>query len=228
MTAKKKTSKSEPRKKPKPREAPRQGSAQKSKGKPRRADSASKPAPAREKRPSTPGPRPGGLPASKAHRAQLRAAEKGAKVRREGPHPVLSGKPPKVPTRRIHPAELDRIRSLLSQKRAVLTQHLETELVELEKPEKKHRTDLEEIASDTHETDSVCEIMGIESNQIEQIERALNKIDNGTYGICEDCGEEIPIARLEALPFATQCIACKRRQEIAGQISSAADSSSRS
>ena len=221
MTAKKKTSKSEPRKKPKPREAPRQGSAQKSKGKPRKADSASKPAPAREKRPSTPGPRPGVLPASKAHRAQLRApgaAEKGAKVRREGPHPVLGGKPPKVPTRRIHPAELDRIRSLLSQKRAVLTQHLETELVELEKPEKKHRTDLEEIASDTHETDSLCEIMGMESSQIDQIERALNKIDNGTYGVCEDCGGEIPGARLEALPFATQCVECKRKAELAGQI----------
>jgi DnaK suppressor protein len=138
---------------------------------------------------------------------------------------VESRKPPKA--RRIHQDELNRIRSLLSQKRDALTNHLQTELVELEKPEKKHRTDLEEIASDTHETDSVCEIMGIESTQIDQIERALTKIDNGTYGICEDCGDEIPIVRLEALPFATQCIACKRRQEIAGQISSAADSTSK-
>jgi DnaK suppressor protein len=135
-------------------------------------------------------------------------------------------KPPKL--RKIHPDELNRIRTFLSQKREALTNHLQTELVQLERPEKKHRTDLEEIASDTHETDSVCEIMGIESTQIDQIERALAKIDNGTYGICEDCGDEIPFARLEALPFATQCVACKRHQEIAGQISSAADSSSRS
>ena len=62
--------------------------------------------------------------------------------------------------------------------------------------------------------------------QIDQIDMALGKIDNGTYGICEDCGGEIPLARLEALPFATQCIECKRKAEIEGQIS-AADSAPR-
>jgi len=138
--------------------------------------------------------------------------------------PEKNVKPLKPTTRKIPHAELQRIRDLLAKKRLALTNHLETELTELEKPEKRHRTDLEEIASDTHDTDSLCEIMGMESNQIGQIEMALSKIDNGTYGVCEDCGGEIPIARLEALPFATQCIECKRKAEIEGQISSAADS----
>ena len=126
--------------------------------------------------------------------------------------------------RRIANSELAKIRELLSQKKIAITKHLQTELSELEKPEKRHRTDLEEIASDTHDTDSLCEIMDIEATQIDQIDMALGKIDNGTYGVCEDCGGEIPLARLEALPFATQCIECKRRAEFQGQIS-AADSS---
>ena len=126
---------------------------------------------------------------------------------------------PSKPTRRIPNAELNKIRSFLSQKKLALTNHLQSELSELEKPEKRHRTDLEEIASDTHDTDSLCEIMDIEASQIGQIDMALTKIDNGTYGICEDCGGEIPLIRLEALPFATQCIECKRKAEIEGRIS---------
>jgi RNA polymerase-binding transcription factor len=126
---------------------------------------------------------------------------------------------PAKPTRRIPNAELNKIRNLLAQKKIALTNHLQSELSELEKPEKRHRTDLEEIASDTHDTDSLCEIMDIEASQIGQIDMALTKIDNGTYGICEDCGGEIPLIRLEALPFATQCIECKRKAEIEGRIS---------
>ena len=44
---------------------------------------------------------------------------------------------------------------------------------------------------------------------IEEIDRALAKITNGTYGICERCNQPIPKARLKALPYAAQCVACK-------------------
>ena len=42
------------------------------------------------------------------------------------------------------------------------------------------------------------------------IEKALRKIDDGTYGLCERCGRSIDTARLEALPYAELCIECKR------------------
>lgn len=42
-----------------------------------------------------------------------------------------------------------------------------------------------------------------------EIDRALQKIEDGTYGICENCGETIPDARLEALPYAALCVNCK-------------------
>lgn len=44
---------------------------------------------------------------------------------------------------------------------------------------------------------------------VDEIDRALAKIDVGTYGICERCGEPIKRARLKALPYASLCIACK-------------------
>ncbi len=44
---------------------------------------------------------------------------------------------------------------------------------------------------------------------VEEIDRALAKIDAGTYGTCEQCGQAIPKARLKALPYATLCVACK-------------------
>lgn len=44
---------------------------------------------------------------------------------------------------------------------------------------------------------------------ISDIDRALTKIDAGTYGICEQCGKPIPEARLQALPHASLCVACK-------------------
>jgi DnaK suppressor protein len=46
-----------------------------------------------------------------------------------------------------------------------------------------------------------------------QSERALARIDDGSYGTCESCGEPIGKARLQAFPRATLCVACKQREE---------------
>ena len=46
-----------------------------------------------------------------------------------------------------------------------------------------------------------------------QSERALARIEAGTYGFCESCGQPIGKARLQAFPRATLCVACKQRQE---------------
>ena len=48
---------------------------------------------------------------------------------------------------------------------------------------------------------------------LEQGERALARIDAGTYGVCESCGQPIGKARLQAFPRAALCVACKQRQE---------------
>jgi RNA polymerase-binding protein DksA len=48
---------------------------------------------------------------------------------------------------------------------------------------------------------------------VEEIEKALARMDDGTYGYCEVCGDRIPVPRLEAIPWADQCVKCKSRGE---------------
>ncbi|MCL4536944.1 MAG: TraR/DksA C4-type zinc finger protein [Nitrospirae bacterium] len=56
-------------------------------------------------------------------------------------------------------------------------------------------------------------LKGRERQLLKKIDEAIEKIDSGTYGICEICGEEINIKRLEARPVTTMCIECKTEQE---------------
>lgn len=48
--------------------------------------------------------------------------------------------------------------------------------------------------------------------QAEEIERALAKLDDGTYGVCDSCGAEIPEGRLEIHPWAVLCVPCASRE----------------
>ncbi|MDX9785750.1 MAG: RNA polymerase-binding protein DksA [Desulfobacterales bacterium] len=52
-----------------------------------------------------------------------------------------------------------------------------------------------------------------EHKLIKKIKKALDRIENGTFGICESCGEEISVNRLKARPVTTQCIDCKTKEE---------------
>jgi len=52
-----------------------------------------------------------------------------------------------------------------------------------------------------------------ESKLIKKIKKTLKRIENGTFGICEKCGEDISLKRLEARPVTTQCIECKTKEE---------------
>ena len=65
--------------------------------------------------------------------------------------------------------------------------------------------DLEEQATDLENQGA---LEAIEIHEIHQIQEALKRISEGTYGICTHCGEDIDPKRLEALPTATRCISC--------------------
>ena len=52
-----------------------------------------------------------------------------------------------------------------------------------------------------------------EKLKIRKIEQSLNDLANGDYGICEQCGEDITVKRLNARPVTTQCIDCKTKEE---------------
>ena len=61
---------------------------------------------------------------------------------------------------------------------------------------------------------SVLRIRDRERKLIFKIEEALRRLDDGEYGVCEECGEAIGVERLKARPVTTLCIECKSSQEI--------------
>ncbi|GAB4436306.1 MAG: hypothetical protein OHK0040_07540 [bacterium] len=68
-------------------------------------------------------------------------------------------------------------------------------------------------ASQERERELGIIISAQEKNRLMAIEDALRRIDEGTFGFCEECGEKISKQRLKAVPFATLCVACKSRKE---------------
>jgi len=70
-----------------------------------------------------------------------------------------------------------------------------------------------DIGSDTFEQDFTLTLMESEEKTLQKIEQALVRIEDGTYGTCEVCGETIPKARLQVLPYALQCVTCARKEE---------------
>lgn len=56
-------------------------------------------------------------------------------------------------------------------------------------------------------------LRGREQKLLKKIDEAIARIEGGTYGVCESCGENIGAKRLEARPVTTLCIECKTRQE---------------
>ncbi len=70
-----------------------------------------------------------------------------------------------------------------------------------------------ETGSDNFELETALNIASGESNWLKDINEALQRLDNDSYGICEECQEEIPKKRLEAFPSARHCIKCQEEFE---------------
>lgn len=78
--------------------------------------------------------------------------------------------------------------------------------------------DVVDAALDAAHDEINSQLAEVESRELTNIERALARIREGGYGICEGCGEKIKLARLNALPYATCCIECQRERERTGDV----------
>jgi RNA polymerase-binding protein DksA len=70
-----------------------------------------------------------------------------------------------------------------------------------------------DIGSDNFEQEFTLSLMENDGGTLTQIEASLERIEEGTYGQCEDCGVKIPKSRLNAVPYATLCVRCAQQQE---------------
>lgn len=103
---------------------------------------------------------------------------------------------------------VEQARGALLERLGVLTGRSSALAVHLRGQDGRHEADSEDVVSFVA-ADEVLE--GLEDAarlEIEQIRAALQRIDDGTYGVCVACGNDIAPARLEALPHAPLCVAC--------------------
>ena len=73
--------------------------------------------------------------------------------------------------------------------------------------------DQADVGSTTLERDHELQLANNARNMLNQIERALSRLEDGTYGVCESCGKAIGKGRLQAFPRATLCVSRKEREE---------------
>jgi DnaK suppressor protein len=103
-------------------------------------------------------------------------------------------------------------KKLIKQRQELLTEaeHTLTSKISSEKESFPDPTDQAVAELDNN---FVLRLRGREQKLLKKIDDAISRIDSGLYGVCESCGEQISIKRLEARPVTTLCIECKTRQE---------------
>ena len=109
--------------------------------------------------------------------------------------------------------ELKRFREILQQKKAEILKNAKRTLNEDMTLDSDDLPDEMDLASSEYLQSFTFRLRGREKTFLKKIDHALAKIDEGTFGICEECEEPISIKRLEARPETTLCIRCKEDQE---------------
>ncbi len=110
-------------------------------------------------------------------------------------------------------SELKRFKELLEEKRDQIIQNAQSTLAEDMTLDANDLPDEMDLASSEYLQSFTFRLRGREKTFLEKIEKALAKLKEGTFGSCEECGEEISVKRLEARPETMLCIKCKEDQE---------------
>jgi DnaK suppressor protein len=109
--------------------------------------------------------------------------------------------------------ELKRFKKILEEKRAALVASAQSMSLESMMLDTNDLPDEMDLASSEGLQSFQFRLRGREKTFLEKIDRALQKIEGGEFGVCEECNEEISVKRLEARPETTLCIRCKEDQE---------------
>jgi len=108
------------------------------------------------------------------------------------------------------------LRQILVKRRDALRKALAGDLSLLNELRQQSGGDVVDVALDTAQDEISSQLAEVESRELASIENALEKMREGEYGLCDGCTKPIPLARLQALPYATTCIECQREAEKSG------------
>src|ERR1700712_603358 len=109
--------------------------------------------------------------------------------------------------------QLKKFKTLLTEKRDEIVKKAKQTLDEDMTLDANALPDEMDLASSEYLQSFTFRLRGREKVFLDKIEKALRKIEDGSFGTCEECSEEISIKRLEARPETTLCIRCKEDQE---------------
>ena len=109
--------------------------------------------------------------------------------------------------------DLKRFREILLGKKAELLRNAQKTLTEDMTLDADDLPDEMDLASSEYLQSFTFRLRGREKTFLKKIDHALRKIDDGNFGVCEECEEPISLKRLEARPETTLCIRCKEDQE---------------
>ena len=111
------------------------------------------------------------------------------------------------------------LKQILVRRRDALRNALAGDLSMLRELRQQASGDVLDAALDSAQDELSSQLAEVESRELTSIEIALERMRTGEYGCCEGCGEGIPMARLQALPYATMCMQCQREAEKHGDSS---------
>ncbi len=113
----------------------------------------------------------------------------------------------------MNKAQLKKFKTMLEEKRDEIVKKAKQTLSEDMMLDANDLPDEMDLASSEYLQSFTFRLRGREKSFLDKIEKALAKIEDGTFGNCEECGEEITMKRLEARPETSLCIRCKEDQE---------------
>ena len=113
----------------------------------------------------------------------------------------------------MNKATLKKFKTLLTEKREELLKKAKQTLEQDMALDTDDLPDEMDLASSEYLQSFTFRLRGREKSFLDKIEKALAKIEDGSFGTCEECSEEISVKRLEARPETTLCIRCKEDQE---------------
>ncbi|TWT74786.1 TraR/DksA family transcriptional regulator [Allorhodopirellula solitaria] len=108
---------------------------------------------------------------------------------------------------------LQKLRVTLIRRRDALRKALAGDLSLLSELHQQRTGDALDAAADTVQDELNSQLVEVESQELVEIEEAIAKFQQGNFGDCEDCGKPIPLNRLRAIPYASDCIECRRKAE---------------
>ena len=107
--------------------------------------------------------------------------------------------------------------NILIKRRDALRKALAGDLSLLKELRDQASGDVVDAALDSAQDEISSQLAEVESRELASIDKALARMREGVFGSCEGCREKIPMARLNALPYATFCIECQREVEKHGE-----------